>query len=113
MRLLLFCIMIHTHAHTPNTHTYVHTLRVRSLHRGRGSDLNACLLQLIAEETKLPLHLITSPHLVGELALESTHVWVQLHTRGENGHVKLGSHCLGGWKRYNLHLETELFPIKK
>jgi hypothetical protein len=54
------------------------TLRVRSYHTKRRLYLNACLLQLSVEEAELPLHLITPPHLIGELALEGAHLRVQL-----------------------------------
>ena len=49
-----------------------------SLHKGRWVDLNPCLFQLVAQEAQISLHLVRAPHLIGELALEGTHLWVQL-----------------------------------
>ena len=37
------------------------------------------------QEAQLPLHLITPPHLVDELALEGTNLWVQLREGGMEG----------------------------
>lgn len=60
---------------TPHLKVY-HILGVRGFHVASGSDLDARLLQLAAEEPQLPLHLLTASHLVDELALKGTHVWV-------------------------------------
>ena len=55
-----------------------HVLGVRGLHIAGRTWLNAGLLQLVEQEPQLPLHLLTPPHLIDELALECTHVGVQL-----------------------------------
>ena len=57
------------------------TLRVGCLHNSRRLWLNTNLLQLVAQEPQFPLHLITTTNIISELALECTHIRIQLQCR--------------------------------
>ena len=59
-------------------YTHSLTLRVRGLHIATWPYLNPSLLQLVAKETQLPLHLITATDLIDKLALKSIHICIHL-----------------------------------